>query len=63
MPASGRPILMLALYLFLFLVFVIDTDDNKTRSVQEATRAYSVIEEVENVNEQIEEVYVTINER
>ena len=54
---------MIALYLFLFLVFVIDTDDNKTRSVQEATRAYSVIEEVENVNEQIEEVYVTINER
>ena len=54
---------MIALYLFLFLVFVIDTDENKTRSVQEATRAYSVIEEVEDVNEQIEEVYITTNQR
>ncbi len=63
MPASGRPIPMIALYLFLFLVFVIDTDDDKTRSVQEATRAYSVIEEVENVNEQLDEVYITTNQR
>ena len=54
---------MIALYLFLFLVFVIDTDENKTRSVQEATKAYSVIEEVEDVNEQIEEVYITTNQR
>jgi len=54
---------MIALYLFLFLVFVIDTDDNKTKSVQEATKAYSVIEEVEDVNEQIEEVYITTNQR
>jgi hypothetical protein len=54
---------MIALYLFLFLVFVIDTDENKTKSVQEATKAYSVIEEVEDVNEQIEEVYITTNQR
>ena len=55
---------MLALYLFIFLVIFIDTDEDKTKSTIEATRAYSVIEEeVENVNEEIDEVYITTNQR
>ena len=54
---------MLALYLFIFLVFIIDTDEDKTKSTIEATRAYSVIEEVENINEEIEDIYITTNDR
>ena len=54
---------MLALYVFILLVIFIDTDENKQKSTLEATRAYSVIEEVENVNEEIENVYITINDR
>jgi hypothetical protein len=54
---------MIALYLFIFLVFFIDTDEDNTKSTIEATKAYSVMEEVEDVNEQIEEVYITTNQR
>ena len=63
MPATSRLSTMIALYLFIFLVIFIDTDEDKTKSTIEATRAYSVIEEVENVNEEIENIYVTVNER